>query len=116
MTLKGTIISVSNDETFKTTVVRTVVVQHGNSNYPKNACFTLFNDKVSMVSKSQIGSQIEVEYDINARSYTDKNGNEKWMNSLIIMNVKIEKGLHSDESDESLFGSISEDDDEELNF
>jgi hypothetical protein len=40
--------------------------------YPKTVCFTLFNDKVSMVSGLQVGDEIEVSFDVESREFNNK--------------------------------------------
>lgn len=40
--------------------------------YPKTVCFTLFNDKVSMLSTISVGDVIEISFDVESREYNNK--------------------------------------------
>lgn len=43
--------------------------------YPRKVCFLVLNDKVSI---PQVGSDVTVSFDLESRSFTDKNGIERW--------------------------------------
>jgi hypothetical protein len=40
--------------------------------YPKMVCFTLFNDKVSMLSGMATGDLLEVSFDVESREFNSK--------------------------------------------
>jgi hypothetical protein len=40
--------------------------------YPKKVCFTLFNDKVSMLTGFSAGDEVEVSFDVESREYNNK--------------------------------------------
>ncbi len=40
--------------------------------YPKKVCFTLFNDKVGLVSSVKPGDEVEVSFDVESREYNGK--------------------------------------------
>lgn len=53
--------------------------------------FKALNDKCIDVDKIKVGQRVEVEYSINARSYTNKTtGEEEWTNDVSIFSIKAE--------------------------
>jgi hypothetical protein len=40
--------------------------------FPKKVCFTLFNDKVSVLSGLKPGDEIEVSFDVESREFNNK--------------------------------------------
>lgn len=40
--------------------------------FPKNVCFTLFNDKASMLSGFNQGDEVEVSFDVESREFNGK--------------------------------------------
>ncbi len=45
--------------------------------YPRKICFTLFNDKVSLLSGISEGDDLEVSFDVESREY-----NNKWFHNI----------------------------------
>ena len=45
--------------------------------FPKKVCFTLFNDKVNLLSSIQEGEDLEVSFDIESREF-----NNKWYHNI----------------------------------
>ena len=46
-----------------------IVVITGDAQYPKPICFTLFNDKVSLIDGIGVGSDIEVGFNVESKEY-----------------------------------------------
>ena len=55
--------------------------------FPKKVCFTLFNDKVSLLSGFAAGEDLEVSFDVESREF-----NNKWYHNINAW--KIEKMGH----------------------
>lgn len=76
LTLKGKLIRILNQESG--------VARSGNQwtkqefvietadQFPKKVCFTLFNDKVSMLAGLKTGEELEVSFDVESREYNGK--------------------------------------------
>lgn len=76
LTLKGKLIKILNQESG--------VARSGNQwkkqefvietadQFPKKVCFTLFNDKVSMLAGLNPGDELEVSFDVESREYNGK--------------------------------------------
>jgi|SRR5665647_760957 len=47
------------------------VIQYEGGNYPKSACFTVFN-KPEIMANIQIDSEVEVSFSIDSREYKEK--------------------------------------------
>ena len=45
--------------------------------FPKNVCFTLFNDKFSLLEKVNQGDEVEVSFNVESREY-----NGKWFHNI----------------------------------
>lgn len=45
--------------------------------FPKKVCFTLFNDKVSLIEQIKVGDEIEVYFNVESREY-----NGKWFHNI----------------------------------
>ncbi len=45
--------------------------------FPKNVCFTLFNDKFSLLEKISEGDEVEVSFNLESREY-----NGKWFHNI----------------------------------
>lgn len=43
-----------------------------NDQYPKKVCFTLFGDKVSLISGVPEGEEVEVSFDVESREFNGK--------------------------------------------
>ncbi|QZE14606.1 DUF3127 domain-containing protein [Halosquirtibacter laminarini] len=48
---------------------REFVITTQEEQYPKTICFTLFNDKVSLIEGFQPGSDVEVSFQVESREY-----------------------------------------------
>ena len=53
------------------------VIEVPDEKYPKNICFTLFNDKNNTFDKVKAGSEVEVSFSIESREY-----NGKWFSNV----------------------------------
>lgn len=60
--------------------------------YPKKICFTLFNDKVSLLDGIMTGDDLEVSFDIESREF-----NNKWYHNINAW--KIERLNQKEEND-----------------
>jgi hypothetical protein len=60
--------------------------------FPKKVCFTLFNDKVSLLSGFAAGEDLEVSFDVESREF-----NNKWYHNINAW--KIEKTGHPTAAD-----------------
>jgi hypothetical protein len=74
--IKGTITKVLNTETGTTKTgkdwnKKSFVVQTEDK-YPKDVCFTLFGDKVELLSRHKVGSKVEVHFNLSSREYNGK--------------------------------------------
>jgi hypothetical protein len=56
--------------------------------FPKKVCFTLFNDKFSLLDKVSEGEEVEVSFNLESREY-----NGKWFHNINAW--KIEKDVSS---------------------
>ena len=45
------------------------VIEIPDEKYPKNICFTLFNDKNNTLSKLKTGTEVEVSFSVESREY-----------------------------------------------
>lgn len=45
--------------------------------FPKKVCFTLFNDKVSLIDQVKVGDEVEVYFNMESREY-----NGKWFHNI----------------------------------
>lgn len=50
--------------------------------YPRKVCFDVFGEERLKQFNIQIGGEYTISFDIDARSWTDKNGQERWTNSI----------------------------------
>ncbi len=57
--------------------------------FPKNICFTLFNDKFSLLEKVKPGDEVEVSFNLESREY-----NGKWFHNINAW--KLEKNIAGD--------------------
>ena len=76
LTLKGKLTKILN--------IESGVARSGNSwkkqdfvietddQYPKMVCFTLFNDKVTMLASVSVGDIVEISFDVESREYNNK--------------------------------------------
>ncbi len=48
-----------------------------NEQFPKKVCFTLFNDKLSLVDNLNEGQEVEVSFNLESREY-----NGKWFHNI----------------------------------
>jgi hypothetical protein len=69
--------------------------------FPKKVCFTLFNDKVNLLSGINEGEELEISFDIESREF-----NNKWYHNLNAW--KIERTVHKTEN--SFLPPLTEDD------
>jgi hypothetical protein len=60
------------------------VIEEPDDKYPKNICFTLFNDKNSTFDKVKAGSEVEVSFSIESREY-----NGKWFSNVNAFRVDV---------------------------
>ena len=50
--------------------------------YPKTICFTLFNDRCKMLDSIDTGDKVVVDFSVESRKWTDKNGEDKWFHNV----------------------------------
>ncbi len=56
--------------------------------FPKNVCFTLFNDKASLLSGMETGDEVEVSFDVESREFNGKyyHNLNAWKVSKVLLN------------------------------
>ncbi len=62
---------------------REFVVDIQDQQYPRKICFTLFNDRLSLVEGFREGENVEVTFDVESREY-----NGKWYHTLSAWKVE----------------------------
>jgi len=60
----------------------TFVVSYEAGNYEKAAAFDLWNDKVDLLKSFAVGDSLDVDFNIDSRSYKGKDGNVKVFTNL----------------------------------
>jgi len=76
-------------EIFETTKVtdtfkkREFVVEYSeNPQYPEYIKFELIQDKCNLLDNFKVGDEVEIQFNLKGRKWTDPQGNEKYFNSL----------------------------------
>tara|TARA_R100000664_G_scaffold9545_1_gene15975 strand:- start:1511 stop:1888 length:378 start_codon:yes stop_codon:yes gene_type:complete len=55
----------------------------------KEVMIQLNNDNIGLIDKVAIDDIIEIQFDINCKSYTDKKGQSKWFTNLICKELRV---------------------------
>ena len=55
----------------------------------KEVMIQLNNDNIGLIDKVAIDDIIEIQFDINCKSYTDKKGRSKWFTNLICKELRV---------------------------
>ena len=55
----------------------------------KEVMIQLNNDNIGLIDKVAIDDIIEIQFDINCKSYTDKKGESKWFTNLICKELRV---------------------------
>jgi len=84
MNISGKIVEIFEtqqiNETFKK---REFVIEYAeNAKYPELIKFEIVQDKCSLIDEHSVGDQIEVEFNLRGRKWTDPQGQTKYFNSL----------------------------------
>tara|TARA_X000001382_G_scaffold101953_2_gene76660 strand:- start:1773 stop:2108 length:336 start_codon:yes stop_codon:yes gene_type:complete len=74
--IKGTLVKVLEKETGTTKEgkewSKKAFIVKTEDKFPKEVCFTLFGEKVSLLDSHSIGSQVEVHYNLSSREFKGK--------------------------------------------
>jgi len=82
LTIRGTLEKVLNPESGVSKAGKEwnrqeFVIKTDDPKYPKDVCFTLFGDKTSLLDSINIGSVVDISFNVESREY-----NEKWFHNL----------------------------------
>jgi hypothetical protein len=67
------------------------IIETSEDQYPKKICFSIFNDKAASLSGVNIGSDVEVFFNIESREY-----NDKWFHNVTAFRIeKAEENIPS---------------------
>ena len=90
MRLKGKLIKINAEqvinEKFKK---REFIIETFDEKYPQTINFQLNNKNVSLIDDFNVGEEVEVEFRITGKLWTDKNGVERCFNNLVCINLFI---------------------------
>ena len=80
-----------------------------NPDYPQDVKFELIQDKCGLLDDCSIGQELEVEFNLNGREWTNQKGEQVYFNTLQVW--RIEKGA-SVQSEPEQMPSVAESDDD----
>lgn len=90
MEIKGTVKFVSEtqhvNETFSK---RFIVVEVKDGQYAQEIKLEAFKDKTSLFDDTPVGTEVEVHFNLNGRSWTNKQGVTDWFNSLVAWKIDV---------------------------
>lgn len=91
MELKGKVHEIGQiqnvTDTFKK---RELVIEYAeNPQYPEYVKFEAIQDKVSLIDLAKIGDEVEVNFNLKGRAWTDKEGKKQYFNSLHIWKLNV---------------------------
>ena len=82
LTQSGKLIWISEPQTIGENKKVTFTVSFDAGNYEKKAAFDLWNDKVDLLKSFAIGDSLDVDFNIDSRSYKGKDGGVKVFTNL----------------------------------
>ena len=82
LTQSGKLIWISEPQTIKENKKVTFTVSFDAGNFEKKAAFDLWNDKVDLLKSFALGDTLDVDFNIDSRSYKGKDGNVKVFTNL----------------------------------
>ena len=90
MEIKGTVIHLTDttavSESFKKREI--VVKAYEDTEYPEEIKFEFTQDKTSLLAETTVGDVVEISYNMRGRSWTNKEGEKMWFNSLVGWKIK----------------------------
>lgn len=92
--VKGTIVFIGETQAVgvKEFKKREIVLEiEGNPNYPDEVAFEATKDKCDELSNLNIGDEVELDVNLKGRKWTNKDGVDKWFNTLAIWKIKVLK-------------------------
>ena len=81
--IQGKLVKVSNPIKISDKFSNRQFVLELDRQWNKEVMFQLNNDNMGLIDKVDIDDIIEIQFDINCKSYTDKKGQSKWFTNLI---------------------------------
>lgn len=90
--VKGTIVFIGETQAIgvKEFKKREIVLEiEGNPNYPDEVLFEATKDKCDELNSLNIGDEVELDVNLKGRKWTNKEGVDKWFNTLAIWKIKV---------------------------
>jgi len=73
---------------------RDLIVEYAeNPSYPEFIKVEAFNDKTSILDKFSVGQEVDVDFNLKGKPWTDKAGKTSYFNSLVIWKINSVGGL-----------------------
>ena len=78
-----------------------VLLRDRDSQYPQTVIFQVVNDACEDINKLVVGDEIEVEFELRGREWTNRNGEIKFFNSLHVWRWKMLSPAQTTESSDA---------------
>lgn len=89
MKIQGKLLEKFDAKTTKSFTKREFVLEYAeNPLYPQTVLFQLAGDKIALIEEYQKGENLEVEFNIQGRSWTAPDGEVKYFNTLEAWRLK----------------------------